>query len=145
MTARKLSSAAHYGAVPLLALALAGCASERGSFPGGASAPEPPLPQQQVAAPKPPPISMAGGWVLRSMGSQCSMTLGQTDPSAAKGTVAPGGGCPGNFFTTRAWSFDSNGLLLSNHNNQPMALLSLQGNSFSGSATNGGAPVTLSR
>jgi protease inhibitor Inh len=92
-----------------------------------------------------PPINMAGRWTLTSPGGGgCAMNFGAT-PGAAEGTVAPEGGCPGNFFTSRKWVFEDNGLVIHDHTGQPLARLAFgpQGR-FDGQAT-GGAAVTLMR
>src|SRR5215472_1160260 len=49
---------------------------------------------------QPPPIDLAGRWRLAAASGACLMTLAAT-PGAADGTIAPAGGCPGNFFTSR--------------------------------------------
>lgn len=126
-------------ALVLATLAVAGCSGDRisGDLRGGTSAP--------AARPAAPAINMAGRWLLASPGrGQCSMTLGAA-PGAAEGTIAPEGGCPGSFFTSRKWSFDSNGITIRNHNDQPLAQLSPDAaGRFVGKATTG-EPITLSR
>jgi hypothetical protein len=93
----------------------------------------------------PPPVNMAGRWTLTSAGSGgCAMNFGST-PGAAEGTVAPEGGCPGNFFTSRKWVFEENGLVIRDHTGQPLARLALGPTGrFDGQATTG-QPVTLAR
>ncbi len=71
------------------------------------------------------------------------MSFGGTR-SANEGTIAPEGGCPGNFFTSRRWAFEDGALVMKNHNGETLAHLTLAGGRFEGSAT-GGMPVTLSR
>ena len=72
------------------------------------------------------------------------MNFGST-PGAAEGTVAPEGGCPGNFFTSRKWVFEENGLVIRDHTGQPLARLALGPTGrFDGQATTG-QPVTLAR
>ena len=125
--------------IALAAVAVAGC--ETNPMSGGATGPSAAAP----AAPAAPPVAMAGRWTLASPGKgQCSMTFGAANPAAPEGTIAPAGGCPGQFFTSRKWSYDSSGLLISNHNSEPLARLSAAGGGFNGQAT-GGDPVTLSR
>ena len=64
---------------------------------------------------------------------------------AAQGTIAPEGGCPANFYTSRKWTFDQTGLVIRDHNGQPLAQLALAGpGRFEGKAT-AGAAVTLAR
>ena len=104
-------------------------------------------PQAPAAAARPsaPPVNMAGRWMLASPGrGQCNMTFRIASPDAAEGTIAPEGGCPGKFFTSRKWTFDSNGLSIRDHNSQPLAQLSAAGGSFGGKAATG-EPVTLTR
>jgi Protease inhibitor Inh len=116
----------------------AGCTGERfgGDGPGPAA----------VARPAAPPVNMAGRWMLASPGrGQCNMTFGAASPTAAEGTIAPEGGCPGQFYTSRKWTFDSTGLVIRNHKSEPLAQLSAAGGArFDGQATSGDA-VTLTR
>jgi hypothetical protein len=72
------------------------------------------------------------------------MNFGAASPSAAEGTIAPEGGCPGKFFTSRRWSFTQNGLALRDHTGNVLAQLSGAGGQFNGQATSG-EPVTLMR
>lgn len=65
-------------------------------------------------------------------------------PAAAQGTIAPEGGCPGNFFTSRKWTFEHGVLTMRNHKDEPLAQLSFSGGRFEGHDT-GGAALTLSR
>ena len=71
------------------------------------------------------------------------MTLAAV-PGAADGTIAPAGGCPGNFFTSRKWTFEHDMLIIRDHKNETLAELSFSGGRFQGQATGGGA-VTLAR
>ena len=120
----------------LALLAVAGCSSDQLGGPTGvATAP----------TPAPPPVAMAGRWQLASPGrGQCNMTFGAAAPTASEGTIAPAGGCPGQFFTSRKWTFDTTGLVIRNHNNEPLAQLSSAGASFSGQ-TPSGETITLTR
>ena len=148
------------GALALLG-ALVGCA-ERISFGTGGSGSGPSAAAEPLAAaptgpvsiaplstssgPRPPPpVNMAGRWTLTSPGSGgCAMNFGST-PGAAEGTVAPEGGCPGNFFTSRKWVFEENGLVIRDHTGQPLARLAVGPTGrFDGQATTG-QPVTLAR
>jgi hypothetical protein len=127
--------------LPVLAVAalltLAGCASERLAAPAPTAAPGPAL-----AA---PPEPMAGRWLLGSAGfGQCNMTFGG-NAGAGEGTIAPEGGCPANFFTSRKWTFEAAGLVIRDHTGAALAQLAPAGpGRFEGKAT-GGLPVTLSR
>lgn len=115
-----------------LTFALGGCAGEQA------------LTGTTMVRPGAPPEPMAGRWVLASGPSQCGMNFGGT-PEAPEGTIAPEGGCPGNFYTSRKWTFDQTGLVIRDHNGQPLAQLGLAGpGRFEGKAT-AGATVTLAR
>jgi hypothetical protein len=122
-------------------LALAGCGGGLGGgdLASSASAPPPPM----VAGP--PPVSMAGRWQLSSPGrGQCYMNFGAASAAAAEGTVAPEGGCPGRFFTSRKWTYEQGNLVMRDHTGAPLAQLSDAGGRFDGKAT-AGDPVTLAR
>ena len=101
-----------------------------------ASASPPPPPQ-------PPLIDVAGRWRLAAASGACLMTLAAT-PGAAEGTIAPAGGCPGNFFTSRKWTFEHDMLIIRDHKSETLAELSFSAGRFQGQATGGGA-VTLTR
>ena len=119
-------------AIIALALALAGCAGEQA------------VTGTTMVRPGAPPEPMAGRWVLASGPSQCGMNFGGA-PEAPEGTIAPEGGCPGNFYTSRKWTYEPAGLVIRDHNGQPLAQLALAGpGRFEGKAT-AGAPITLAR
>jgi hypothetical protein len=92
-----------------------------------------------------PPTSLAGKWTLSSAGAgSCAMTFG-APPEATEGTIAPAGGCPFNFFTSRKWSYTTAGLVIRDHNAQTLAQLSPAGEGrFQGKASTG-QDITLSR
>jgi len=94
-------------------------------------------------APQPPPIDVAGRWRLATASGACLITLGAT-PGAAEGTIAPAGGCPGNFFTSRKWSFEHDMLIIRDHKSEILAELSFSAGRFQGQAT-GGGPVRLAK
>jgi hypothetical protein len=116
----------------LVLAALAACASApKPEPPPVAAAPAPP-------PPSPPPIDLAGRWRLTAAaGGACFMTLGSA-PGAAQGTIAPVGGCPGNFFTSRKWAFEHDTLIIRDHKGQPLAQLSFTGGHFEGQDDKGG-------
>ncbi len=120
-------------AIILIALGLAGCASE--SMGAGS------LTATQGAAPEP----MGGRWQLAAPGlSRCAMNLGGSG-AGSEGTIAPEGGCPGNFYTSRKWSFEQGSLVIRDHNGQPLAQLAREApGRFEGRAANG-QPLTLTR
>jgi hypothetical protein len=130
-------------AAALLALtafaALAGCASKPPPEPPVAAAPPPPPP-----LPPPPPVDLAGRWRLAAAGGgACFMTFGNA-PGAIQGTIAPEGGCPSNFFTSRKWTFEHGALIIRDHKGQPLAQVSFSDGRFAGQATAGGE-ISLSR
>ena len=125
--------------VLLTMLLLAGCSGVGVGLPGFGSPSTPPA--EEPAA----PISMAGRWVLGSPGrGQCVMTFAAAAPNALEGAIAPQGGCPGKFFTSRKWSMQHGELVMRDHTGKPLAQLSGEGGQFEGKAANG-EPVTLTR
>jgi hypothetical protein len=132
--------AARVAAVMFALATFAGCASNPPPEPEAASAPAPAPPPP----PPPPPVDLAGRWRLTETGSgACFINFGNA-PAAAQGTIAPEGGCPGNFFTSRKWTFEHDTLIIRNHKDEPLARLSFSSGHFEGSAA-GGAAVSLSR
>jgi hypothetical protein len=153
-TARALTHGLR-AAVLISASLLAGCASDRPSGSGVeplAAAPSGRVTGAPLGGPgnprsgqsTPPPVPMAGRWVLASTaGGSCSMNFAGA-PGIGEGTIAPEGGCPGNFFTSRRWIFDQGALVIRDHTGQPLAQLALAGGRFEGRATDG-QTVTLGR
>jgi hypothetical protein len=132
--------AAKAAAAVLVLFALNACASAPKPEPPQVAAAPPPAPPP----PSPPPIDLAGRWRLTAAaGGACVMTLGDT-PGAVQGTIAPEGGCPGNFFTSRKWTFEHDALIVRDHKGQPLAQLSFTGGHFEGQDSNGGT-LSLSR
>jgi hypothetical protein len=129
-------------AAMLGAVALSGCTgNDRVAArpePQASAAPPPP------PAPSPPPVDLAGRWKLAAAsGGACFMNLGSS-PGAVQGTIAPEGGCPGNFFTSRKWTFEHGALIIRDHKSEVLAELTLAGNHFEGHQAGGGA-LSLSR
>lgn len=126
----------------VFSLALAGCAGERlsgGLFASG-SQPEP-----AYTGSIRPQVDMTGRWVLVSPGrGQCNMNFGG-GPGAPNGGIAPEGGCPGNFFTSRSWNFEQAGLILRDHTGQPLGQLIAAGNARFDGRSVAGEPITLYR
>jgi hypothetical protein len=144
-----------FGLLLIAGLAV-GC-SERlslGSLGSGSA----PAPEPLAAAPtspatsladtgvrRPPPINMAGRWTLNAPGAGgCAMNFGAV-AGASEGTIAPEGGCPGNFFTSRKWVFEDSGLVIRDHTGQPLAQLAFAPPSRFDGRTATGQAVTLSR
>jgi hypothetical protein len=97
-------------------------------------------------AAKPPPVNMAGRWTLSATGStSCGMTFGATSPDVTEGTIAPGAGCPFNFFTSRKWNYTESGLILRDHTAKVLAQLSPAGSNRFEGQTDAGQPIALSR
>jgi hypothetical protein len=88
---------------------------------------------------------MAGRWQLAAPGaSQCNMTF-VAGPSEGEGAIQPEGGCPGNFYTSRKWTFEQSALVLRDHNGQPLGQFAHESpGRFDGKATNG-QPMMLTR
>ena len=114
-----------------LLLALAGCAGDS------------PSPTASALRPGAAPEPMGGRWLLAGIGtSQCTVNFGTGE---AEGTIAPEGGCPGNFFTSRKWSFEQGSLVIRDHLGAPLATLAHAApGRFEGKAT-GGLQMVLSR
>jgi hypothetical protein len=121
----------------IASLTVAGCSGV--SWPGSSG----PAPAAVQASP--PPVSLAGRWMLSSPGhGQCHMTFGSAGPAATEGTIAPEGGCPGRFYMSRKWTAEGGAVVMRDHTGQPLAQLSFDGTTYQGKAT-GGEPVTLLR
>ena len=71
------------------------------------------------------------------------MTFGDT-PGSAEGTIAPAGGCPGNFFISRKWTFDHDMLIVRDYKGEVLVELSFADGRFEGKDFSGAA-MTLSR
>jgi hypothetical protein len=126
----------------LALLLLAGCAGAQFSL-GGPAEPSKPAPT----------VAMAGHWTLSVPGAaSCGMNFGAAAPVAKdapnqatrEGSIAPEGGCPGNFFTSRHWTIENGALTIADHQFKPLAQLKLANGVFEGQASAGGA-VTLAR
>jgi hypothetical protein len=132
--------AARTAAALLVLVALSACATTPPPAPETASAPPP---EETPPPPAPPPTDLGGRWrFTAAAGGGCFMTLGNA-PSAVQGTIAPEGGCPGNFFTSRKWTFEHDMLIIRDHKGQQLAQLSFTGGHFEGQDNNGGT-ITLS-
>jgi len=106
--------------------------------PAAAAEPTPAPPVQ------PPPVDLAGKWRLAAAsGSACLMTFAGT-PGANQGSIAPAGGCPGNFFMSRKWTYEHDTLAIRDYKGQALVDLSITGGHFEGKDTTGGA-ITLAR
>jgi hypothetical protein len=88
-----------------------------------------------------PPAAPAPGAPPPAPGPALGPALGPA--FALQGTIAPEGGCPGNFFTSRKWTFEHGMLIIRDFKNQPLAQLSYSVDHFEGQETSG--KLTLSR
>jgi Protease inhibitor Inh len=126
----------------LLLLALNGCTSTS-RLGGGPDQAAPPPTAPPPPTLTPPPVDLAGKWRLSvAGGSACSMTFGGST-GASDGSIAPAGGCPGSFFTSRKWSYENDKLVIRNHKGEVLTQLSFANGHFEGQAAAG--PVTLAR
>ena len=142
---KRRSYAARTAAALLILAALGGCS---GAHYFGAKEPEPPAaapaPPPPPPPPRPPPVDIGGRWKFAAgSGGACFMTFGNT-PGAVEGTIAPEGGCPGSFFTSRKWTFEHGVLFMRNHKSEVLAQLSFVGGHFEGHDAGSGA-VSLTR
>ena len=130
-TMRRRSRQAATAAVILVLFAtVAGCASNPPPEPEAAAAP--PAPPPPPPPPPLPPVDLAGRWRFTEVGAgTCFMKFG-AEPGAAKGTIAPEGGCPGKYFTSRKWAYEHDLLIIRNHKDEPLAQLSFAGGHFQG-------------
>jgi Protease inhibitor Inh len=106
------------------AAALAGCGSG-GMLATSTSEPPPPPPPPQAAAraATAAPVEITGRWQFTSTaGGSCAMVFAAT-PGSGDGTIAPQGGCPGKFFTSRRWSYDQDTLIIRDHKGETLARL----------------------
>jgi hypothetical protein len=99
--------------------------------------------QEEKKKEEPRPVfSMGGRWMLTSPNrGQCYMNMTGA-PRATEGTIAPEGGCPGRFFTSRKWSLGEEGKIkIEDHNGQELAQLTPSGTGgalwFEGQAATG--------
>ena len=125
---------------------LAACSgSDRFSWDSSSSSSPPISAAPAGGAPAAPPVSLAGRWTLSATGaSSCAMTFG-ANANATEGTIAPAGGCPFNFYTSRKWTYTEAGLTIRDHTAQTLAQLAPAGpNRFEGK-TSSGQDIALSR
>lgn len=135
------------GAVLVTAIAVSGCSL--GTLGGIISSDSP---DQQAGAAGGPPrggplpaVEMAGRWVLATPGAgYCSMNFAGA-AGAREGTIAPEGGCPGKFFTSRRWAIEQNAVVIRNHAGEMLAQLNVtEPSRLEGQAANG-EQVSLTR
>jgi hypothetical protein len=109
---------------------LAGCA-------GGLS----PLPE---SAPLRHELTMPGRWMLAAPNAPaCGMNF-TARPGANEGRVAPEGGCPERFFTSRRWTLQQSMLTIGDEDSSQLAQLTFTGERFEGKSSTG-TPLILER
>ena len=96
------------------------------------------------AIPVAPNLDMTGRWILAALDApSCGMNF-TGGSGAQEGSVAPDGGCPGNFYTSQRWTLQQDALTIKDQENQPLAHLTFADGHFEGQAT-AGLSVTLTR
>src|SRR5262249_32182950 len=126
-------------ALLILALAASSACTSTSRFaaPSGDQAEASPPPQPPPPPPQPPPVDLSGGGRLSGgAGGGLDMTR-PPPPAAAEGSIAPAGGCPVNFFTSRKWTFERDKLIVRDHKGEPLAEMSFAAGRFQGNATGG--------
>ena len=135
-----ISPALRAPALLLTIMTVAACTGDRFSgfeFPGSST-----------TRPSQPAINLTGRWMLSSPNrGQCHITFtGIGGVKATEGAIAPEGGCPGNFYTSRKWTLEQGNVIIRDHNGEQLAQLTPSGTGwwFEGQATTG-EPIMLSR
>ena len=114
----------------LLVMTLAGCAGGPSMFGGETSST--------------PEVAMSGRWMLSAPNAPaCGMNFAGSS-GKQEGRVAPEGGCPERFFTSRRWILRQGTLTINDDENNPLATLSFADGRFQGKST-ADTPVTLTR
>jgi hypothetical protein len=134
MSSDPIAPLPHVVLAAILLASLAHCSSDRQANLGASTTPA-------TAT----TVAMAGRWILSAVnGGSCGMSFGG-DPGAREGTIAPEGGCPGRFFTSRKWTYEQRVLVIQDHRGQALAQLSPSApDRFEGKSSIGPA-VTLAR
>jgi hypothetical protein len=106
-----------------------------------------PPPQPATPPPRqPPPVDLAGRWRLSMVGGAACLMTFTASPGAIEGSIAPTGGCPANFFTSRKWTYEHDMLIIRDHKGEALAELSFATGRFEGHPTGGsGGSITLAR
>lgn len=115
-------------------LTLGGCSV--GTLGGvfGSDAADGPPPAAPAAAQA---VDITGRWVLAAQGGSCRMSFAGP-PGAREGTIAPEGGCPGQFFTSRRWAMEQSAIVIRNHAGEALAQLAVtEPGRLEGQATSG--------
>jgi hypothetical protein len=109
-------------------------------LPGCAGGPSP----LSESAPASVDLTMTGRWMLAAPNAPaCGMNF-SARPDANAGRVAPEGGCPERFFTSRRWALQQGLLTISDDDSSQLAQLTFTGARFEGKSSTG-TPLTLER
>ena len=121
-------------AMVLIAMTLTGCA-------GGAGT-------SSFLSDRPPPgaadLTIIGRWMLAAPNAPACGLNFTARPGATEGSVAPEGGCPERFFTSRRWTLQQSALTVSDNDNNALGQFTFTGERFEGKS-NSGTPLTLTR
>jgi hypothetical protein len=133
-------------AVGVLSLALPLAACSLGTI-GGLFSPES-SETATYSAPTGEPLprpEMAGRWILGTDGSPpCGMNF--AGPAGGRdGTIAPEGGCPGRFFSSRTWAYEQNAMIIRNHAGEMLAQLNVTAPDRLVGQSATGEPISLTR
>ena len=146
-------SAARVAALAIVATALAGCSV---SLFGDKPEPLPATPTGSVTGtPLGPPtaarvhqpaqnVAIAGRWTLATATGACGMNFGSA-AGTSQGTIAPEGGCPGRFYTSRKWTLEQGTLVIRDHRDKPLAQLAQSSPVRFDGKTTSGLALSLSR
>ncbi|MGE0564105.1 MAG: AprI/Inh family metalloprotease inhibitor [Pseudolabrys sp.] len=113
-------------AAALIALIAAGCTAG-GGVSLGTSAPH---------------VAMGGRWTLAAPNAPTCGVEFRDSQGGQSGAVTPDGGCPGNFYMSRSWSFEDGALTIKSEEDQTLAQLQHKGGHFEGKSSDG-TPLTL--
>lgn len=87
---------------------------------------------------------MPGRWMLAAANTPpCGMEFRESTASG-QGSLAPDGGCPGQFYLSRRWAFEDGRLVIKTESSETLAQLAFTGGHFEGKSA-AGLPVSLSR
>jgi len=93
----------------------------------------------------PPPTSLDGKWTLSASGAGSCVMNFTAQPDAIDGAIAPAGGCPFDFYTSRKWDYAAARLVIRDHKQQVLAQLSPIGPDRFEGRTSDGQDIQLAR
>jgi len=140
-------------ALAAVLIALAGCSSSRvdsytSSVPAAPSTRVTAAPLAPAdAAREPVPtggVAMTGRWTLAANTGACGLNF-RGAPNAVEGTIAPEGGCPGRFYTSRQWTLEQGALVIRDHQRKTLAQFAMASPMRFVGQAKGGMQLSLSR